>query len=108
MKNPLYILTILLPLATELVTASPAAEPEFDDLQDRANGGGGGNRCRINHKYWYWKYPCDQSDRTTQQSRGDQWNAICRYKNWYKTNKGWAHDFDKPPNCHGDWDRRCP
>ncbi|KAJ6029488.1 hypothetical protein N7460_004067 [Penicillium canescens] len=139
MKSPLYILTFLLPLATELVSASPTAEPDFDALEMRAGGGGGSgggsggggsgggsggggggsggggggggsgggkNPCRIDHNYWYWRYPCDQSDRTTEAHSGDKFSASCWYKNWYKTDKGWAHNFDKPSKCHGDWEKR--
>ncbi|KAJ5522637.1 hypothetical protein N7513_013210 [Penicillium frequentans] len=104
MKSPLYLLTILLPLATEIVIASPADFDDSDTLEERDRGGGGkfgdkSNACRIQHPYWYWKYPCDSSDKFGRENTGGQWNAICRYNNWYKTKKGWVHDFDKPNNC---------
>ncbi|KAJ5110385.1 hypothetical protein N7532_000920 [Penicillium argentinense] len=118
MKSPLYLLTVLLPLATEIVAASPTADfTDSDTLEerDRFNGGGGGkfgdkfNPCKIRKPYWYWKYPCDSSDKTSRESPGGQWNASCRYKNWYKTKKGWVHDFEKPKNCHGSWEhQQCP
>jgi hypothetical protein len=86
MKSPLYLLTILLPLATELAAASPSANPDVDsfdeieerDLEDRQ--GGGRNRCRIERPYSYWKYPCDSSDRTGRANRGDQFSATCKYR----------------------------
>lgn len=86
MKSPLYILAVLLPLATELALASPTAEPdEFDSLEERAGGGGGGhgssqNPCRVKHQYYYMKYPCDSSDRKGQEFPGGQFSASCRYK----------------------------
>lgn len=89
MKSPIWFLTVLLPLATELAAASPAVDPDLDsldsfdsvgefearDLEDRQ-----GNRCRINRPYSYWKYPCDSSDRTGQATVGSQFSATCRYK----------------------------
>ncbi|KAK9860900.1 hypothetical protein MYU51_006279 [Penicillium brevicompactum] len=33
MKSPLWLLTVLLPLATELAAASPAANPDPDSLE---------------------------------------------------------------------------
>ncbi|KAJ5784186.1 uncharacterized protein N7503_009398 [Penicillium pulvis] len=87
MKSPLYLLTILLPLATEIVVASPTANFEDSDILEERDRGGGGkvgdksNACRIQHPYWYWKYPCDSSDKFgSRENTGGQWNAICRYK----------------------------
>ncbi|KAJ5357985.1 hypothetical protein N7541_005143 [Penicillium brevicompactum] len=97
MKSPLWLLTVLLPLATELAAASPAANPDPDsleslesfddanefeerDLEDRQGGSRQGNKCRINRPYWYYKYPCDSSDRTGQARVGSQFSATCRYK----------------------------
>ncbi|KAJ5122651.1 hypothetical protein N7448_003785 [Penicillium atrosanguineum] len=108
MKSPLYILAVLLPLANELALASPTAEPvDFDALEERNGGGGGGghgkgdfnNPCRIRNQYWYWKYPCDSSDRKGQAFPGGQFSASCRYKNWYQTQNGWVRNSDKPQGC---------
>ena len=127
MKSPLWILTVLLPLVTELAAASPTANPDSDsldsfeefeerDMEDRRVKA---DPCRYNKDYWYYKYPCDSSDKEKGKA-GAQFDASCKYKSvnsdtessciqkaetdlgfrkWYKTSKGWVRDSDKPPKC---------
>lgn len=87
MKSPLYILTILLPLATELAVASPTGDVgDSDVLEERDGGGGGGkfpgksNGCRVNKQYWYYKYPCENSEKFGRENQGGTFTATCRYK----------------------------
>lgn len=94
MKSPLYFLTILLPLLTELAFASPTADIEDTDiLEERDRGGdrdddrggfkggsGGGNSCRVFKPYWYYKYPCDSSDKFGRENQGGTFTATCKYK----------------------------
>ncbi|KAB8236548.1 uncharacterized protein BDW43DRAFT_308225 [Aspergillus alliaceus] len=94
MKSPLYILTALLPLAVQVAQATPVAESDADDsiIEERSN-------CKVNHGFDYWKYPCDSSDRTGHANKGDNVDFQCRYKNWYKTPRGWVRQSDKPNSC---------
>lgn len=89
MKSPLYILTILLPLLTELAFASPTADIEDIDIleeRDRGDhrgdfkGGGSGNPCRVFKPYWYYKYPCESSDKLGRENQGSTFTATCKYK----------------------------
>ncbi|CEJ57929.1 hypothetical protein PMG11_06604 [Penicillium brasilianum] len=107
MKSPLYVLAVLLPLATQLVAASPTAEfDEFESLEDRQ---GGSNSCKIRTGFSYRKYPCDSSDIIGRENPGGQWQATCRYKNFYKTKKGWVRSSDKPKACRGSFETtQCP
>ncbi|CAI7616610.1 unnamed protein product, partial [Penicillium discolor] len=89
MKSPIYLLTVLLPLASALA-AAPPADPDPDDfdsvqefqefeerdLDDRQFKG----PCRVNKPYFYWKYPCDSSDRIGRQNVGGQFTATCSYR----------------------------
>ncbi|PIG86574.1 hypothetical protein AARAC_002066 [Aspergillus arachidicola] len=97
MKSPIYLLTALLPLTLPLANATPTAEPDDLDvegsvLEDRDN-------CKVDRGFNYYKYPCDSSDITGRANRGDNVNFQCRYRNWYKTPKGWVKQNDKPRNC---------
>jgi hypothetical protein len=114
MKSPLWILTVLLPLVTELAAASPTPNPDSDsldsfeefeerDLEDRRVKA---DPCRYNKDYWYYKYPCDSSDKEKGKA-GALFDASCKYKKWYKTSKGWVRDSEKPPKCKGNWDHSC-
>lgn len=90
MKSPLYLLTILLPLATELAFASPTADVEDTDiLEERDRGGGhggdhggfnGGNPCKVFKPYWYYKYPCESSGKLGQENQGGTFTATCKYR----------------------------
>ncbi|KAE8395622.1 hypothetical protein BDV23DRAFT_178667 [Aspergillus alliaceus] len=96
MKSPLYILTALLPLAVQVAQATPVAESDADDsiIEERSN-------CKVKHGFDYWKYPCDSSDRTGHANKGDNVDFQCRYRNWYKTPRGWVRQSDKPSSCPG-------
>jgi len=86
MKSPLYLLTILLPLATELTFASPIADVEDTDIleeRDRGSDHGGfssGKSCRVFKPYWYYKYPCESSDKLGRENEGGTFTATCKYK----------------------------
>ncbi|KAJ5220594.1 uncharacterized protein N7469_009481 [Penicillium citrinum] len=119
MKSPLYLLTILLPLATELAFASPTADVEDTDILEERDRGGdrggfnGGNPCKVFKPYWYYKYPCESSGKLGQENQGGTFTATCKYSNngnnWYKTKRGWTQGFNRPQRCHGNWEnQQCP
>ncbi|EIT75596.1 hypothetical protein AO1008_08320 [Aspergillus oryzae 100-8] len=97
MKSPIYLLTALLPLTLPLVNATPTAEP--DDLEVEGSVLEDRDNCRVERPFVYRKYPCDSSDITGRANRGDNVNFQCRYRNWYKTPKGWVKQDDKPRRC---------
>ncbi|KAJ5322011.1 hypothetical protein MYU51_002725 [Penicillium brevicompactum] len=117
MKSPLYILAVLLPLATELALGSPTAEAEFEELEERGRGGhkdwddhNGWNHdrnpCEVKRSYPYYKYPCDSSVTTGMSQVGAIFTPSCKYQNgnsgvWYLAPKGWVKDSDKPRRCPG-------
>ncbi|KAE8350062.1 hypothetical protein BDV28DRAFT_151308 [Aspergillus coremiiformis] len=76
MKSPLYILTVLLPLAVQVAQATPT--PDADELEDRATEER--RSCRVRHGFDYWKYPCGSSDTSGRAHRGDNITLMCRYK----------------------------
>ncbi|KAJ6084669.1 hypothetical protein N7486_011469 [Penicillium sp. IBT 16267x] len=111
MKSFFYILTALLPIASQVTMASPVAEAEDFSLEDRGNNGGwndGGwsrhdhpkNNCRVKQSYPYQKYPCDSSDIVGKSNVGDNFAPVCKYQNWYKNSQGWWFKSDyKPQGC---------
>jgi hypothetical protein len=108
MKSPLYILTVLLPLAL----AIPAAEPDVgaESIEERDNRNDNNkqtDRCRKNSQIWYYRYPCDSSDRLGSYRNNQHVDYICKYKGWYKTgNSWWVKGSDKPSNCNSG-NRNC-
>ncbi|KAB8069355.1 hypothetical protein BDV29DRAFT_182943 [Aspergillus leporis] len=110
MKSPLYILTALLPLAMQVVNASPTAPPneaedslieERDNIQER-------DSCRVDrNEFSYYRYPCGSSERTGRARRGDNVEFICKYRDWYRTPNGWVREDEKPRRCRGRSPRRC-
>jgi hypothetical protein len=95
MKSPIYILAVLLPLATELATASPVAEPDFDALEERGgkkehdwdknwddHHGWDHNKnpCEVKRSYPYYKYPCDSSPTTGMSQVGAIFTPSCKYQ----------------------------
>ncbi|KAE8396935.1 hypothetical protein BDV37DRAFT_289856 [Aspergillus pseudonomiae] len=103
MKSPIYLLTALLPLSISLVNAAPSAEPE--DIED--SGLEERDTCRVERRFDYFKYPCQSSDRTGSANRGDEVNFDCKYRNWYKTRRGWVREDDKPRRCRGPRPNSC-
>ncbi|GFF71201.1 hypothetical protein IFM61392_08668 [Aspergillus lentulus] len=108
MKSPLYILTVLLPLAL----AIPAAEPDVgaESVEERDNRNGHGHdhdhdrdrndRCSKNSQIPYYRYPCDSSDRLGSYGNNRHVDYICKYNGWYRTGNGWwVRGSDKPSNC---------
>ncbi|KAL3413967.1 uncharacterized protein AFUA_3G13755 [Aspergillus fumigatus Af293] len=96
MKSPLYILTVLLPLAL----AIPAAEPDdgADSLEARRDRNR--DRCSKNSQIPYYRYPCDGSDKMGNYRSNEHVEYICQYKGWYKTgNNWWVKGSDKPRDC---------
>lgn len=96
MKSPLYILAVVLPLATELAMGSPVAETDFDVIEERGGGSnkgwdkdhhGGGhtnNPCEVKRSYPYYKYPCDSSPKTGMSQVGATFTPSCRYQSVYQ------------------------
>lgn len=91
MKSPLYILAVLLPLATELALGSPTAEAEFEELEERGRGGQKNwddhngwdhdrNPCEVKRSYPYYKYPCDSSVTTGMSQVGAIFTPSCKYQ----------------------------
>ncbi|CAI7667288.1 unnamed protein product [Penicillium bialowiezense] len=114
MKSPLYVLAVLLPLATELALGSPTPETEFESLEERGRGGDkdwdghpgwhDNNPCEVKRSYPYYKYPCDSSVTTGMSQVGATFMPSCRNGNsgvWYLAPKGWVKDSDKPRRCPG-------
>ncbi|KAJ5160768.1 uncharacterized protein N7482_007772 [Penicillium canariense] len=113
MKSFIYILTALLPLASQVAMANPVPSDEF--LEERDGNRGDKDRgdkdrwdkhdrpedkCKVQKPYWYHKYPCDSSETVGQSRVGDTFAPVCKYQNWYKNPKGWwvKEDF-KPWRC---------
>ncbi|KAJ5518800.1 hypothetical protein LT330_005120 [Penicillium expansum] len=115
MKSPVYVLAVLLPLLTQIATANPVAEPEFDDLEERGRGNDKDNNhhgwddknvCEVKRTYPYYKYPCSSSPKIGTSIQGAIFTPSCRYQNgdsgvWYLAPKGWVKDQDKPRRCPG-------
>lgn len=106
MKSPVYILTAILPFATQVALANPVAEPADDlSLEMRGNGGGWGwgwdwgkdhdhdhhhgedphhehpeHYCTVKKPYWYHKYPCESSETVGKSKRGDTFAPVCEYQ----------------------------
>lgn len=93
MKSCIYMLTALLPLASQVAMASPVAEPGDSSLEERGNGWGNRNGnghdhdherpedyCKIQKPYSYHKYPCDSSDIVGQSNVGDNFAPVCKYQ----------------------------
>ncbi|KAJ5531878.1 hypothetical protein N7494_008430 [Penicillium frequentans] len=86
MKSFIYILAALLPLASQMATASPVADAEGFSLEDRGNGGGGDrhdrpdNNCKVKQRYPYHKYPCDSSGIVGMSNVGDNFAPVCKYQ----------------------------
>lgn len=93
MKSIIYIITTILPLASQVAMASPVAEPDDSSLEERGNGWGNGhgndhdhdhqppeNNCKVQKTYWYRKYPCDSSDVVGQSNVGDIFAPVCKYQ----------------------------
>lgn len=94
MKSPIFILSALLPLATQVARANPdAAASDSSSLKERGKGhwedgdknwGGEHERpedwCKVNKTYWYHKYPCDSSGTVGQSSVGDTFAPVCKYQ----------------------------
>lgn len=90
MKSPLYVLAVLLPLATELALGSPTPETEFESLEERGRGGDkdwdghpgwhDNNPCEVKRSYPYYKYPCDSSVTTGMSQVGATFMPSCRYQ----------------------------
>ena len=76
MKSPLYILTVLLPLAL----AIPAAEPDdgADSLEARRDRNR--DRCSKNSQIPYYRYTCDGSDKMGNYRSNEHVEYICQYK----------------------------
>ncbi|KAJ5128679.1 hypothetical protein N7526_006845 [Penicillium atrosanguineum] len=121
MKSFIYIITAILPLASQMAMASPVAEPDEFSLKERGNGGNGwGNEhgnghdrdhgnyhqrpedfCKVQKTYWYHKYPCDSSETVGESNVGDTFAPVCKYQNWYQNSKGWWVKEDyKPWQCN--------
>ncbi|CAI7666285.1 unnamed protein product [Penicillium manginii] len=114
MKSPVFILTALLPLATQVALANPIADAD-SSLEERGGGGGnwnGGGKnwggdhqrpqdwCKVKKTYWYHKYPCDESGTVGKSNVGDTFAPVCKYQNWYKNSKGWwVKEDNKPYRC---------
>ncbi|OJJ30950.1 hypothetical protein ASPWEDRAFT_44903 [Aspergillus wentii DTO 134E9] len=106
MKSPLYILTALLPIAAIALPNpdtggdggdeldAPLEERGFEerDLEER-------DRCRFRKSGSYWKYPCFSSERIGSFRSGDRVDFFCKYKDWYRTSRGWVTRDSKPNNC---------
>ncbi|KGO64401.1 hypothetical protein PITC_022510 [Penicillium italicum] len=127
MKSPIYILAVLLPLATEVAMGSPVAEEDFHAIEERGRGNNKGwdkdwddhhgwdhnkNPCEVKRSYPYYKYPCDSSPSTGMSQVGAIFTPSCKYQNgnsgvWYQAPKGWVKDSDKPPRCPGT-NNPCP
>ncbi|KAJ5311438.1 hypothetical protein N7476_007298 [Penicillium atrosanguineum] len=100
MKSFIYIITAILPLASQMAMASPVAEPDEFSLKERGNGGNGwGNEhgnghdrdhgnyhqrpedfCKVQKTYWYHKYPCDSSETVGESNVGDTFAPVCKYQ----------------------------
>lgn len=95
MKSPLYILSMLLPLATEVAIGSPVAEPDFVAIEERGRGNNKGwdkewddhrewdhkkNPCEVQRSYPYYKYPCDSSPSTGMSQVGAIFTPSCKYQ----------------------------
>ncbi|GFF46763.1 hypothetical protein IFM58399_07881 [Aspergillus lentulus] len=110
MKSPLYILTVLLPLALAIPAAEPDVGAESVEERDNRNGHGHGHdhdhdrgrndRCSKNSQIPYYRYPCDSSDRLGSYGSNRHVDYICKYNGWYRTgNSWWVRGSDKPSNC---------
>ena len=88
----MYILAVLLPLATELALATPVAEPGFD-LEERGPGNDKDrhdwdnhhgwdkhNPCEVKRTYPYYKYPCSSSPTTGRSTQGSIFTSSCKYQ----------------------------
>jgi hypothetical protein len=93
MKSPVYILAVLLPLATELALATPVAEPDFDALEERGRGNekdwqdwgdhhgwDDKNPCEVKRTYPYYKYPCASSPSNGTSLLGATFKSFCMYQ----------------------------
>ena len=91
MKSFIYIITTILPLASQVTMASPIAAPDDFLLEERGNGWGNGydndhghqrpeDNCKVQKTYWYRKYPCDNSDVVGQSNVGDTFAPVCKYQ----------------------------
>lgn len=88
MKSPCYILSVLLPLATQLAIATPVADPDFDSLEERGgndkdygdHGWGNKNVCEVKRTYPYYKYPCDSSPTNGTSLLGATFSPFCKYQ----------------------------
>ena len=54
MKSPLYFLTVLLPVTL----AMPSSESEVNDQSLEERWQGQQQKCKVNHDYYYYKWPC--------------------------------------------------
>jgi len=85
MKSFIY-LTTLLPLASQMATASPVADAEDFSLEERGNDGGWGrhdrpdDNCKVKQSYPYHKYPCDSSGIVGKSNVGDNFAPVCQYQ----------------------------
>jgi hypothetical protein len=93
MKSPVYILAVLLPLATELALATPVAESNFDALEERGkgkekdwqdwgnhHGWDGKDPCEVKRTYPYYKYPCSSSPSNGTSLLGAIFKSYCKYE----------------------------
>lgn len=95
MKSFIYILTALLPLASQMAMANPVADPADFSLEERDNRWGkdhdkdhDNNRghqghddfCKVKKTFWYHKYPCDSSETVGQANVGDTFAPVCKYQ----------------------------
>ena len=96
MKSPFYILAVILPLATDLALATPAADPNSDSLVERHRGDDKGyknhneyddhhgygekNVCEVKYPYPYYKYPCNSSPTNGTSLLGATFTSYCKYQ----------------------------
>lgn len=95
MKSPIYILAIILPLATEVAIGSPVAEPHSVAVDERGQGKNKDwdkewddrhgwdhqkNPCEVQRSYPYYKYPCDSSPSTGMSQVGAIFTPSCKYQ----------------------------
>jgi hypothetical protein len=100
--KPSYILTMLLPLATQLAMANPTAEGDHHYDNDSK-----GNPCEVKYPYPYYKYPCNSAPENGTSLLGATFTSYCKYQNgedsgtWFSTPRGWVKEDDKPRKCPG-------
>ncbi|KAL4860521.1 hypothetical protein BDV12DRAFT_181447 [Aspergillus spectabilis] len=100
-----YIIAVLLPLATQLATATPTAGRDHDD-HDYYEEVDNSNPCEVKVTYPYYKYPCSSSPENGTSLLGATFTSFCKYQNddsgiWYAAPRGWVKEDDKPRKCPG-------